>query len=236
MSTVLRAPYDAVSGHVESLSWSVIKNLTLHRVRKIFFLFTIIKSRSVAFQPCITLGGVHWVEMGQRNDFLQKSGLKTPILAVMVLDQLTLEWAGTQNFKGIAISNMCFEKSGTSVSKWAMGKSSNFNIVRIKILWIFFRCGHGKQLKTAFFHKTLIPRNLLKEKNIQDRTMWKRTSWRFQKCGTYWACQLLNGSYCCSKSKDCEILAPLAKIRSRKKKYWKSVYNRCASLINTIWS
>ena len=136
----------------------------------------------------------------------------------MVLDQLTLEWAGTQNFKGIAISNMCFEKSGTSASKWAMGKSSNFNIVRIKIVWIFFRCGHGKKLKTAFFHKTLIPRNLLKEKNIQDRTMWKRTSWRFQKCGTYWACQLLNGSYCCSKSKDCEILAPLAKIRSRKKK------------------
>ena len=92
------------------------------------------------------------------------SGLKTLILAVMVLDQLTLEWAGTQNFKSIAISNMCFEKSGTSVSKWAMGKSSNFNIVRMKILWIFFRCGHGKQLKTAFFHKTLIPRNLLTEK------------------------------------------------------------------------
>ena len=74
---------------------------------KYFFLFTIIKSRPVAFQPCITLGGVHWVEMGQRNDFLQKSGLKTPILAVMVLDQLTSEWAGTQHFKGIANLNMC---------------------------------------------------------------------------------------------------------------------------------
>ena len=29
--------YDAVSGHVESLSQSVIKILTLHRVTKIFF-------------------------------------------------------------------------------------------------------------------------------------------------------------------------------------------------------
>ena len=29
--------YDAVSGHVESLSQSVIKILTLHRVKKIFF-------------------------------------------------------------------------------------------------------------------------------------------------------------------------------------------------------
>ena len=102
---------------VRSLCKGVSKILTAYRVLKIFLVSTIIKSRSVAFQPCITLGGVHWVEMGQRNDFPQKSGLKTPILAVMVLDQLTLEWAGTQNFKGIAISNMCFEKSGTSVSK-----------------------------------------------------------------------------------------------------------------------
>ena len=39
--------------------------------------------------------GVHWVGISQNNDFLQKSGLKTVILAVMVLDQMTLEWAGT---------------------------------------------------------------------------------------------------------------------------------------------
>ena len=72
--------------------------------------------------------------------------------------------------------------------------------------------------KNAFSHKTLVPRNLLKEKKNQDRSIWKLTSWRFRKCGTYWACEVLNGSYCCSKSDDCEILAPLAKIRSRKKK------------------
>ena len=45
------------------------------------------------------------------------SGLKSPILAVMVLDQLTSEWAGTQNVKGISYINMCFEKYGTSASK-----------------------------------------------------------------------------------------------------------------------
>ena len=156
--------------------------------------------------------------MGQNNDFLQKSGLKTLILAVMVLDQLTLEWAGTQNFKGIAISNMCFEKSGTSVSKWAMGKSSNFNIVRSAATWNFFRCGHEKMLKTDVFHKTLISRNLLKEAHIQARSMWKLTSRAFRKCGTYWAYQVLNGSYCWSKSDNCEILAPLAKIRGVTKK------------------
>ena len=113
--------------------------------------------------------------MGQKNDFLQKSGLKTLILAVMVLDQLTSEWAGTQNFKGIANFNMCFEKFGTSASKWAMGKASNFNIVRSAGTWIFFRCGHEKMLKTDIFHKTLIPRYLLTEK-ISRIGPWK--SWR----------------------------------------------------------
>ena len=186
--------------------------------RKYFFLFTTRKRRSVAFQPCITLGGVHWVGMGQNNDFLQKSGLKTLILAVMVLDQLTLEWAGTHNFKDIPNFHRCFKKSGTSVSKWAMGKSSNFNIVRMKILWIFFRCGHGKQLKTAFFHKTLIPRNLLKEKNIRARSMWNLTSWRFRKCRTYWAWELLNGSYWPSKMEESEKTGPSSKIRGVKKK------------------
>ena len=39
ISSSAELSYDAVSGHVESLSWSVIKNLTLHRVRKIFFSF-----------------------------------------------------------------------------------------------------------------------------------------------------------------------------------------------------
>ena len=44
--------------------------------------------------------------MGQNNDFLQKSGLKTLILAVMVLDQLTSGRAGTPNFKTTDIFHM----------------------------------------------------------------------------------------------------------------------------------
>ena len=155
--------------------------------------------------------------MGQKNYFLQKNGLKTLILADTVLDNPTSEWAGTHNFKEIANFHRCFEKFGTSASKWAMGKASNFNIVRSAGTWNFFRCGHEKMLKTDIFHKTLIPRYLLTEKNIQDRTMKKLTSRAFRKCGTYWASKFFNGSYCCSKSEDCEILAPLAKIGSRKK-------------------
>ena len=80
-------------------------------------------------------------------------------------------------------------------------------------LFDFFRCGHEKMLKNDFFHKTLIPRNLLKETHIQARSMLKLTSWGFRKCGTYWACEVLNGSYRPSKMDESEKTAPSPKIR-----------------------
>ena len=98
-----------------------------------------------------------------------------------------------------------------------MGKASKFNIGRIKIVWIFFRCGNEKMLKIDVFHKTLIPRNLLKEKNIQARSMWNLTSWRFRKCRTYWACELLNESYWPSKMEESEKTGPSSKIQGVKK-------------------
>ena len=88
----------------------------MYGFRKYFFLFTIRKGRSVAFQPCITLG-CSWGQNGLKNNFLPKSSLKTLIFAVMVLDQLNLEWAGTQNLKGIANFHRCFVNIGTSSSK-----------------------------------------------------------------------------------------------------------------------
>ena len=156
--------------------------------------------------------------MGENNDFLQKSGLKTPILAATVLDHPTSKWTGTHNFKDIANFHRCFKKSGTLSSKWAMGKASKFNIGRMKIVWIFFWCGHEKMLKIDFFHKTPIPRNLLKEKNIRARSMWNLTSWRFRKCGTCWTCEVLNGSYRPSKMDESEKTGPSSKIRGVKKK------------------
>ena len=164
-----------------------------------------------------TRGG-SWGQFGETNHFLPKIGQKTLFLAVMVPDHLTSEWAGTHNFRGIAKIHKCFGKFGTSASIWAMCKASIFKIVRLAATWKFFRCGHEKMLKTDVFHKTLISRNLLKEAHIQARSMWKLTSRAFRKCGTYWAYHVLNGSYCWSKSDGFEILAPLAKIRSRKKK------------------
>ena len=40
--------------------------------KKYFFLFTIINGRSVAFQPCITLGGVSWFDLAEKMFYPKK--------------------------------------------------------------------------------------------------------------------------------------------------------------------
>ena len=40
--------------------------------KKYFFLFITRKKRSVAFQPCITLGGVSWFDLAEKNDLSKK--------------------------------------------------------------------------------------------------------------------------------------------------------------------
>ena len=82
----------------------------------------------------------------------------------------------------------------------------------------FFWWGHEKMQKNSFFHKTLISQNMLKEANIQARSMWKLTSWRFQKYGTYWACHVFNRSYRPSKMDESEKTGPSPKISGVKKK------------------
>ena len=67
--------------------WGIMRCMTHFKIEvrslwrlkgfRIFSLFTIIKSRSVAFLPCITLGGVHWVEMGQKIIFCKKWSTNT---------------------------------------------------------------------------------------------------------------------------------------------------------------
>ena len=99
-----------------------------------------------------------------------------------------------------------------------MWKASIFKIDRLAAVWIFFWCGNEKMQKNDFFHKTLISQNLLKEANIQARSMWKLTSRAFRKCGTYWACHVFNGSYRPSKMDESEKTDPSPKISSVKKK------------------
>ena len=135
-----------------------------------------------------------------REDFLSKSAWKSPILAARFLDHLTLEGASTHNFKDWDLFRMCFGKFGTRAFRWAMGRPSSIKIVRLAAIWNFSWGGNGKLQKTAFFAKNPSPRYFLMGKFFQDRTMSKLSSRGFRKCGTFWAYDLFNGSYCCSKS------------------------------------
>ena len=74
--------------------------------KKYFFLYTIREMRSTAFQPCITLGGLHLAEMGQKNYFLKKNALKTAFLGDTILDRLASEGAGTPILKKISTFSM----------------------------------------------------------------------------------------------------------------------------------
>ena len=47
--------------------------------------------------------------------------------------------------------------------------------------------------------KMLITQNFDMVWPIRGRTMWKLTSWRFRKCGTFWDLKVLNQSYWLSK-------------------------------------
>ena len=117
-----------------------------------------------------------------------------------------------------------------------MCKASIFKIVRLAAAWIFFWWGHKKTQKKHFFHKTLISQNLLKEANIQARSMWKLTSRAFRKCGTYWACHVFNGSYRPSKMDESEKTGPSPKISGVQKKRHGHNFENYGSKLNQRWN
>ena len=94
-----------------------------------------------------------------------------------------------------------------------MGRPSRIKIVRLAAIWKFFRGGHEKLQKTAFFAKIPSPQQFLMGKFFRDRTMRILRSWGFRKCGTFWSCELFNGSYCWSKSDHVGKSRSVPKIR-----------------------
>ena len=55
-------------------------------------------------------------DLDLRMEIMEKSGQKTAFLSITILDHPTLDWAGTQNFKGIENYHMCFGNCGTIIS------------------------------------------------------------------------------------------------------------------------
>ena len=93
-------------------SRSVTKNLTPYRFNSAGWGPYGQNAEIHSFPTMYIMVGVNEVEMGQNNDFLPKNGLKIAFLSITILDHPTSDWAGTQNFKGIAKFNMCFKNNG----------------------------------------------------------------------------------------------------------------------------
>ena len=106
----------------------------------------------------------------------------------------------------------------TSAFRWAIGKAAGVNIVRSAATWIFLRTDTQKHKKILFFAFGQITRDFDTCSYIQGTTMWKLTSWGFQKCIIYRSGELPRRSYSPSKMKESEKNGPSPKISGVTKK------------------
>ena len=139
-------------------------------------------------------------------------------VSITILDHPALDWAGTQNFKGNANFNVCFENREHKLRNelWARRQASILS--DSKFSEFFLQSITKNCQKRVYFAFQQITWDFDIETHIQGTTMWSLTSRAFRKCGSFWAWEFLNRSYCCSKLTDCEILGPLPKIRGVPKK------------------
>ena len=156
--------------------------------------------------------------MGQINDFVQILGLKTPIFVDTFLDHLTLSNHNSCSKPPNLENYHIFGILRTSAFRWAIGKAACVNIVRSAATWIFFANGHPKTQKNVFFCISHNYSTFWCRRPYMGSTMRKLTSWRFQKCVSYRGSEILNGSYCCSKSTESEIFDSSPKISGVTKK------------------
>ena len=129
-------------------------------------------------------GGVYVVKIGEIKVFVQKLCLKQGFFEDTNLDHLTSGWPRTHCFRGDANFDMFPKKYGSKASKWAMGTSGSFKIVRTTASYFFSPSGHGKWAKKVLFR---IFANYSNAKIFRryPGAIWKLTYWRFRKCGSF---------------------------------------------------
>ena len=100
------------------------------------------------------------------------------------------------NFRGTPESSVVWR------FKLAMWKVGGIKIESAAGRQKFLPKWNGTLWKMENFRKSVRRRKFSMWKFFRDSTMWKLSSRGFRKCGTFWACELLKWSYCCSKSDD----------------------------------
>merc|ERR1712051_872416 len=104
-----------------------------------------------------------------------------------------------------------------------MGTSGSFKVVQTAASYFFSPSGHGKWAKTVFFRIFANYSNAKIFKSYPD-AIWKLTSCRFRKCGSFCCCNFLNQTYGCSKSTESEILSLSSKLCSVKKRETATIF------------
>jgi len=113
------------------------------------------------------------------------------------------------NFRGTPESSVVWR------FKLAMWKVSGIKIESAAGRQKFLPKWNGTLWKMENFRKSVRRRKFSMWKFFRDSTMLKLSSRGFRKCGTFWACELLKWSYCCSKSDDVGRTRVASKIRWR---------------------
>ena len=99
-----------------------------------------------------------------------------------------------------------------------MGTSGSFKIVRTTASYFFFYrpdTENGQKRYFSHFCKLLQCKNF---QEVSEGAIWKLTSWRFRKCGSFFILWFLNQTYGCSKSTESEILSLSSKLCGVQKK------------------
>ena len=111
------------------------------------------------------------------------------------------------NFRGTPESSVVWR------FKLAMWKVGGIKIESAAGRQNFLPKWNGTLWKMENFRKSVRRRKFSMWKFFRDSTMLKLSSRGFRKCGTFWACELLKWSYCCSKSDDVGRTRVASKIR-----------------------
>ena len=175
------------------------------------------KLRSIAFQPCISWGGQYfwngsnkWFRPNFRPENTNFGGHFS----------WSPDFGGLWDLKtwNFVSFDIIPKKYWLKREKWAMSSYGDVKNVRFDVIILFFADGHPKTQKNVFFCISHNYSTFWCRRPYMGSTMRKLTSWRFQKCVTYWGSEFLNGSYGSSKSTESAIFDSSPKISGVTKK------------------
>ena len=180
------------------------------------------KLLSRAFQWCITLYSRKWTVWPWEAIFSKK--LPEKQLFWVSRFRINWLWAAITPVQNLQISKTTtfLESSGRQLSDELLGRPLASILSDRRPLENFLGSITKKFQKIIFFAFGQITRDFELVWPIQGRTMWKLTSWRFRKCGTFWVLKVLNQSYWLLKSS--QILAKVPVFKCQKMALWASKF------------